>query len=154
MCTPSLSILLDASWPRTANTIHDAVIIPLAHRSFSCSTCPSHLAAVGMTPPAFSAWIPSHSFSSPFVPLPMYRMNGIPWIFSGCHVSFSSNPTIHLSTVRAALMIVSSYLLRSSTVHISMVVPVIVPLSLRLTSRRRIQYGAPALWSALLISNW
>jgi hypothetical protein len=146
--------VLGTSSSLTVNTTDDAVIILLARHSFSYGTHPSHLAAIGMTTSAFSGWISSRSFSSPFVPLPMYQMNGTLSIFSHCQVSFPSNPSILLSTVHATLMIVSSYLVRSSMLHISVAVPVIVPLSFLLTSQRWIQYSAPALWSALLISYW
>lgn len=123
------------SSPWTAKTIDEAVMIPLVHLPLNGVTLPRHLAAIGMTTPAFSAWVSSSNFSSPLVPLPTYRLKGTPWILSFCQASFCSKPMMPRSTVLAALIMTSSYFPRFSTVHISVVTPEIVPLSFRLTSR-------------------
>ena len=82
--------------------------------------------------PSFSAANSSRIFLRPSVPFPMYRMRGTVWILHRSQDSFYSTSTTLLSTVLAAVMMMSRYCSAISAVAVGFVNAVTPPLAFRL----------------------
>ena len=84
-----------------------------------------HQTWVGITMALFSASNFSPIFCRPSVPFPMYRTRGTAWIFSLSQDTFSATSTTTLSTVLAAVMMMSPYLGAISAVAFWCVIAVV-----------------------------
>jgi len=108
---------------------------------------------VGITIPSFSGSNSSRIFCRPSVPFPMYRIRGTAWIFILSQDSFCSTSTTPLSTVLAAVVMMSRYCRAISAVAFGCVMAVIVPLAFLLAFM--ILMWAGAFWwkSAQLVAD-
>ena len=103
--------------------------------------------------PSFSASNSSPIFCRPSKPVPLYRTAGAAWIFTLSEDSFSLTTTTSLSTIHAAVIMLSRYRRAISAVTFWGMIAVIMPLSFLLAFMIQMWAGACTLKSPLLIAD-
>jgi len=150
---PFLTKLSVTLLPFTTKTTDDAAISPFCLLSLMVRGFASHLTWAGITMPSFSASNYSRIFCRPSMPVPMYRTRGTARILSLSQDSFSSMSTTPLSTLHAAVMMMSRYCRAISAVAFCCVIAVIAPVAF-LLAFMILMWGGAFWWkSALLIAD-